>query len=33
MVSLVEATEAFWLVLDNTLEFLEEEAEDQIITE
>ena len=31
MTSLVEATEAFWLVLDNTLEFLDEEAEDQLV--
>ncbi len=32
MTSLAEANEAFWLVLDNTLEFLEEEAEDQLIS-
>ena len=31
MKSLEQASHAFWLVLDNTLEFLEEEAEDQII--
>lgn len=31
MQSLAEASEAFWFVLDNTLEFLEEEAEDQLI--
>jgi len=31
MKSLEVANHAFWLVLDNTLEFLEEEAEDQII--
>jgi uncharacterized protein len=31
MTSLADATTDFWMVLDNTLEFLEEEAEDHII--